>query len=236
MERRIRSFVDRAAHRLAAAASSTLMRARPRDPLDGFLDRVTINVSELYRNPEQYDACARRCCRSCDGRRHAARSGARAARTAPRPTPSPASSLEALPADALSRSSAPTSTAASSSARSAAASARPTCAACRRHAARRYFKPDGDGWLAQRRAAQALCASAPSDLLRDRYRPGSDLVLCRNVVIYFNEAARNHVHARARRARCGPGGHLMVGATERVADPPRMGLAARVSLHLSKGR
>src|SRR5947208_4727630 len=53
MERRIRTYVDR---RAAPTLTSFLRRIQtsPHE-LDEFLDRITINVSELYRNPEQYE-------------------------------------------------------------------------------------------------------------------------------------------------------------------------------------
>ena len=51
-----------------------------------------------------------------------------------------------------------------------------------------------------------------------------DLVMCRNTVIYFNDEVRDALHARLVTA-LRPGGYLVVGATERVADPARIGLA-----------
>ncbi len=50
-----------------------------------------------------------------------------------------------------------------------------------------------------------------------------ELILCRNTVIYFAEPIRNELHARLARA-LRTGGYLMVGATERVADPRSLGL------------
>jgi len=48
-------------------------------------------------------------------------------------------------------------------------------------------------------------------------------VLCRNTVIYFTEDVRDALHARLA-AHLRPGGFLLVGATERVADAPGCGL------------
>jgi chemotaxis protein methyltransferase CheR len=61
------------------------------------------------------------------------------------------------------------------------------------------------------------------DLLRDRFQTGFDLVLCRNVVIYFTDEARDAVHAGIARA-LKPGGFLLVGSTERVANARAIGL------------
>ncbi len=49
------------------------------------------------------------------------------------------------------------------------------------------------------------------------------LVLCRNVVIYLTPAARQAVHASLSRA-LRPGGILLLGRSERLVDPWRLGL------------
>src|SRR5205823_5914976 len=53
MERRVRSFASRRGLPSLDAYLETLRR----DPvaLDDFLDRLTINVSQLWRNPEQWE-------------------------------------------------------------------------------------------------------------------------------------------------------------------------------------
>jgi chemotaxis protein methyltransferase CheR len=66
---------------------------------------------------------------------------------------------------------------------------------------------------------------AAGDLLRDPVSPGAyDLVLCRNVVIYFTEPVRDALHRRLATA-LRPGGYLMVGSSERVSSPQAFGLA-----------
>ena len=97
MERRIRSFADRRGDRRRCPAYLSAARGRPRRSSSEFLDRVTINVSQLWRNPEQWDAAG-----ADDpprARRAPARSarGAPAARTAPRPTRWPRSAAEVAP-------------------------------------------------------------------------------------------------------------------------------------------
>ena len=85
------------ARRRRAAATEDLadyarrLQAEP-DELDAFLDRVTINVSQLWRHPEQWTAlAARRSCPSSPQRGPRSAPGAPAAPTAPRPTRSPRS-------------------------------------------------------------------------------------------------------------------------------------------------
>ena len=61
------------------------------------------------------------------------------------------------------------------------------------------------------------------DLLRDRFESGFDLILCRNVVIYFTEEAKAALYARFAQA-LRPGGVLFVGGTEIVSGAASLAL------------
>ena len=50
-------------------------------------------------------------------------------------------------------------------------------------------------------------------------------MLCRNTVIYFTEEVRDALHARLVDSLA-PGGYLVVGTSERVADPRGLGLTS----------
>jgi chemotaxis protein methyltransferase CheR len=91
---------------------------------------------------------------------------------------------------------------------------------------RRWFEPTADGgWQASGELRRMVRFEA-GDLLRmaipaRRY----DLILCRNTVIYFTEAVRDALHERLAAALT-PGGYLVVGTSERVADPRSLGLTS----------
>ena len=91
----------------------------------------------------------------------------------------------------------------------------------------------------RRLPGQATSSSASlrfevGDLLRLRpKRAAYDLVLCRNTVIYFNEEVRDALHARLAES-LRPGGFLLVGSTERVSNADAIGLEARPPLHLQE--
>ena len=57
-----------------------------------------------------------------------------------------------------------------------------------------------------------------------------DLVLCRNVAIYFEPAAKTRLH-RMLAGALAPGGFLMLGRSERLSDPAALGLR-RVEPHV----
>jgi chemotaxis protein methyltransferase CheR len=80
----------------------------------------------------------------------------------------------------------------------------------------------------------ALCRRArweQRDLARDDAPPGRfDLVLCRNVAIYFEPGAKGRLH-RTLAGALAPGGVLMLGRSERLADPASLGLR-RIEPHI----
>ena len=60
------------------------------------------------------------------------------------------------------------------------------------------------------------------NLLKDPFEKGFDLILCRNVVIYFTEEAKDKLY-RNFFASLKPGGILFVGATEAILNARNMG-------------
>jgi chemotaxis protein methyltransferase CheR len=77
-----------------------------------------------------------------------------------------------------------------------------------------------------RREARPVLRWERRDLLREPPPPGAfDLVLCRNVTIYFEPTAQRAVYIKLA-AALRPGGVLMLGTCERVLAPGQFGLAA----------
>lgn len=60
------------------------------------------------------------------------------------------------------------------------------------------------------------------NLLKDPFESGFDLILCRNVVIYFTEEAKDQLYANFFKA-LKPGGILFVGATEAILNFRKLG-------------
>ena len=77
-----------------------------------------------------------------------------------------------------------------------------------------------------RREARPVLRWERRDLLREPPPPGAfDLVLCRNVTIYFEPTAQRAVYVKLA-AALRPGGVLMLGTCERLLAPGQFGLAA----------
>jgi chemotaxis protein methyltransferase CheR len=79
---------------------------------------------------------------------------------------------------------------------------------------------------AARREAGPVLHWERRDLLREPPPPGAfDLVLCRNVAIYFEPPAQQALYAKLA-AALRPGGMLMLGACEQLLAPGQLGFAA----------
>ncbi len=219
MERRVRTFALRGGVTDLVAYARTLES----DPveLERFLDRVTINVSQLWRNPQQWSLLAR------DVITELAGGGSIRAWSAGSSYGAEAFTLAAVCKDAA------------ATARVdilgtdidkrmverarrgwfSADDARDAPSA----ELRRWFVESGDGWQAKPELLRSVRFDV-GDLLRIEPAKGSyDLILCRNTVIYFSEDVRDALHARLAEA-LRPGGYLLVGSTERVSSPAACGL------------
>jgi chemotaxis protein methyltransferase CheR len=219
MERRVRSFADRQGHDGLAHYLDAL--SGDAGALDEFLDRVTINVSNLWRNPEQWDLLERTIVPAL------AANGTVRAWSAGCSYGAEAYTLAAVCRMAVPR--------ARTTIRGTDIDRRAIDRAQRGEftaedvrlappaALSRFFAPEGEYWRPVEEL-RALVSFEVGDLLR--LRPptaGYDLILCRNTVIYFNADVRNALHARLSTA-LRPGGVLVIGATERISSPARMGL------------
>jgi chemotaxis protein methyltransferase CheR len=219
MERRVRSF----AGRRGEAGLSEYLATLGDDPaaLDEFLDRVTINVSNLWRNPEQWQLLQRTIVPELAAR------GTLCAWSAGCSYGAEAYTLAAVCRLAAPR--ATTTILGTDLDRRAVERARRgefTADDVRYappHALKRFFVRDGEFWRPSAEL-RALVAFEVGDLLRLRPVSGAyDLVLCRNTVIYFETDVRDALHARLA-AALRPGGVLVVGATERIAAAHTIGL------------
>jgi len=90
---------------------------------------------------------------------------------------------------------------------------------------RRYFRALGDGRFEIVPEVRRYVRFSVHNLLRDPYPTGQHLILCRNVIIYFTETAKQDIFAKLA-ASLVPGGYLLVGSTETIFQPGRYGLRA----------
>jgi chemotaxis protein methyltransferase CheR len=220
MERRVRSFAERKG--ITDLGEYLILLRRSSDEVDEFLDRVTINVSQLWRNPEQWALLAERVIPEL-----AAEGSRLRCWSAGSSYGAEAYTLAALCSEVAPR--ATTSILGTDIDRRMVARAREgfftqdDARTAPRKPLERWFEEAPGGYQAKDDLKRTVRFEV-GDLLRLRPKKAAyDLVLCRNTVIYFNEEVRDALHARLAES-LRPGGFLLVGSTERVSNADDLGL------------
>lgn len=222
MERRLRSFAQRQG--MSSLAEYLGVLRGDAEELDRFLDRVTINVSQLWRNPEQWATLGAQIVPELakTGRIRiwsaGCSYGAECYTVA-------AVCLECAPGvkvDVKGTDIDPRMLARAKGGVFSQDDVRTVPPA----SLARWFQETEDGWKAKPEL-HGVVSFERGDLLEMRVPEASyDLVFCRNVVIYFNEDVRDELHRRLA-SSLRPGGVLVVGSTERVSHMTELGLVAR---------
>jgi chemotaxis protein methyltransferase CheR len=86
----------------------------------------------------------------------------------------------------------------------------------------KYYKQDGVTYHIDESLKRAV-KFQKQNLLVDRFETGFDLIVCRNVMIYFTEEAKHLLYQKFANA-LKPGGILFVGSTEQIFSPGQYGL------------
>lgn len=97
----------------------------------------------------------------------------------------------------------------------------------------RYFTKDGDNYRANDEI-RGMINFKRHDLLRDQFSRDFDLILCRNVVIYFTEETKTKLYKRFTEA-LHDGGMLFIGSTEQIFQAREMGLKSVATFFYQKG-
>lgn len=86
------------------------------------------------------------------------------------------------------------------------------------HYLKKYFQAQGEHTFAISPSLKPYIRFEKKNLLTDRFDSGFDLIICRNVVIYFTDEAKHELYSKFSRA-LRPGGILFVGSTEQIFSP-----------------
>ncbi|OAS14057.1 CheR family methyltransferase [Paenibacillus oryzisoli] len=99
---------------------------------------------------------------------------------------------------------------------------------------KKYFKQDGLMYHVSDELKKAV-KFQKQNLLVDTFDTGYDLIVCRNVIIYFTEEAKHVLYQKFAKA-LKPGGLLFVGSTEQIFSPSQYELeAAETFFYRKKG-
>jgi len=86
----------------------------------------------------------------------------------------------------------------------------------------RHFEPGGPPFFVNERLARRVVFKE-HNMLVNPFESGFDLVVCRNVVIYFTEVAKAGLYRKFQES-LRPGGMLFVGGTELISQARELGL------------
>ena len=220
MERRLRSFFARQG---ISNLTDSLDRLRTdKQLLDDLLDRVTINVSQLWRHPDQWARLEGGLLKdlASGGRVRAWSAGCSYGAEAYTLAAVCNQAIPGVPVRILGTDIDQRMVARAKTGAFTAEDARSAPAADME----RWFEKTATGWQAKP-ALRSLTQFEVGDLLKLEPPASSyELIMCRNTVIYFADRIRDELHARLAHA-LRPGGVLVIGGTERISDAAALGLA-----------
>ena len=93
---------------------------------------------------------------------------------------------------------------------------------------KKYFTKVGSSYQIKKRVE-----FKKHDLLKDPYPSGCNLIVCRNVVIYFTEEAKDVIYQKFHKA-LQPGGVLFIGSTEQIMNYRELGFDRHTSFFFEK--
>jgi chemotaxis protein methyltransferase CheR len=223
MERRVRTWTERRGTTDLMEYGKRLRR-EPQE-LEAFLDRVTINVSHLWRHEEQFEVLRRSILPELAKKSNRARMWSAGSSYGAEAYTIAAVCREAAPSLRVEIDGTDLDKRMVARAKEGKFSAEDARTSPPELLKRHFTLLPGGGWEAKPELKRMLRFQT-GDLLRMPVPSGRyDVIFCRNTVIYFTEEVRDALHERLVKALA-PGGYLVVGTSERVADPRALGLTS----------
>ncbi|SFU92041.1 CheR family methyltransferase [Butyrivibrio sp. M55] len=97
----------------------------------------------------------------------------------------------------------------------------------------KYFEETADGKMKVSDEIKSRVTFKQADLLRDPYPKDCHLLVCRNVLIYFTEEAKDEIF-RKYYDSLAPGGILFIGSTEQIINYKDMGYVRKNSFYYER--
>lgn len=228
MKRRLTSLRDKRGYANFAAYFKAIMRDE--HLLEEFKDRVTINVSEFWRNPNRWEVLENRFIPELLAERSRLKCWSAACSTGEEPY-----TLAMIMAEAGAEQTVIQATDIDAGVLEKARAGRYGERSVRDVPGPymdKYFVRDGEEFVVADRLKR-MVHFKQGNLLLDTFDDHYDLIICRNVMIYFTEPAKQDLYHRFA-AALRPGGILFVGSTEQIFSPGRYGLESADSFFYRK--
>ncbi|PSL50494.1 chemotaxis protein methyltransferase CheR [Salsuginibacillus halophilus] len=188
--------------------------------LSKFLERMTINVSEFYRNPQRWDVLENKIMPEIVQNNRQTKVWSAACSSGEEPYTLVMMMNKFFPLSAIQVDATDIDNSILDRARSGFYTDK-SLKELGPNSIQTYFEKEASGYRVKDEVKQAVNFSR-HNLLADNYGSGYDLIVCRNVLIYFTEEAKTHVYHEFCKA-LKPGGVLFVGSTEQIFNPEAYG-------------
>lgn len=214
MKRRLTSLRQKRGHNSFATYFEAL--AKDQEMFYEFLDRMTINVSEFYRNPSRWEVLQNKILPRLYQESKKLKLWSAACSTGEEPyTLSLVLLAKQYQKDATILAS-DIDEGAIAKAKQGVYSDR-SLQDCPKDLLAKYFMKDSLTYQISPEVKR-MVTFKKHNLLADTFDTGFDLIICRNVMIYFTEEAKHELYHKFSRA-LRPGGVLFVGSTEQIFQP-----------------
>lgn len=219
MERRLTALRDRHGFRDFAGYFQALTENR--EMYDEFLDRLTINVSEFFRNANRWDVVMNRIVPELLQSKRKLKIWSAACSTGEEPYTLALILAKYLPLPEIEVLATDIDQNAIAKAKQGIYQAR-SLEAVPEELLQKYFAVRGGGMYEISPDIKRCVKFQQQNLLEDPFGQEFDLIVCRNVIIYFTEQAKDQLY-RKFAAALRPGGILFVGSTEQIFHPQTYG-------------
>lgn len=222
MKRRIESLMLRTS--IKSYESFIAKLSKDKDELNDFIDYITINVSEFFRNPEQWKILDREIIPLLWGKFDQLKIWCTACSTGEEPYSLAMILSKHLPLEEINIIATDIDNNVLEKAKIGEYSL-DMLKNVSKDLLNRFFEIDGDQARVKDKLKKTITFSK-HNLLKDPYPQGCHLILCRNVMIYFTEEAKEFLYLSFYRA-LHPEGILFVGSTEQIILPHLYNLRSR---------
>lgn len=191
---------------------------RDKEVLEEFLDRMTINVSEFYRNAQRWEVLENKIFPELLAENKKLKIWSAACSTGEEPYSLAMVLSSHVPLSNVAVFATDLDTGAIERAKVGLYPERALKEAPR-SIVQKYFVNEGNYYQVKDEIKRTVTFKQ-HNLLDDRYDSGYDLIVCRNVMIYFTEEAKDLIYTNFSKA-LRPGGILFVGSTEQIFNPAK---------------
>jgi chemotaxis protein methyltransferase CheR len=230
MERRIRANMDKCGAKSFTQYYRFMFNNNALQ--EEFLDRVTINVSELFRNPDQFDLLANKIIPELLGRDKNLNVWSAGCSYGAEPYTLAIILKEMAPSGNHNIFASDIDSKMLARAAKGEFQSNELCKVSNARLIKFFDKGPNNSFIAKDKLRNMITYKK-HDLLKDRYRQNFDLICCRNVVIYFTDEAKACIYRRYFDA-LRPGGYLFIGGTERISDYDEIGYETKYPFFYKK--